>query len=1202
MNNKFSKKVTGLLLISHLTLSALPINAMATEKTDNSSGVTQERIEAPNLLSDSEATQSTENDHTATNEQAVQETEGSPTESEEAQTEVSTENSSENNEVAENDEQADAPNEETSESNSNESSEDAAETRSTRASVQVTSDAELRTALANATVTQISLANNITMTSSVTWTGTTKTIEGNGHTLTFGNNVRLYGNTVNQGLSIRNVRIVAHATNTIYQNRTSSVSFTNVTHENSHATGRLLYLAASNSSANFFGENRLNAGSLIWATSNVRMNIGSGASVVANNNGTARAIYLASGGRIDLGEGSLLDVTQNNPSNTAKAVLIEGSVSSVVVNSNATFKITSAPNTQKTQEALGLRGALTVLSGGTLDVVGRSTYSTVNVGQSSTFHEGSNVRIQNNHTNGTAIGSYPGTTNYTIHSSTGMQTWRRSADFSGEPSFNYPEFRQGSFSLNTYTNKQVTSRIESNDSIFNATFNSSQIGKIAFGDFVDTATIQQTTIDDLTTSSTHITGRAEPNADLAVTIEGQGSLTGRVASDGTYQFAIPNAPLAVGTKVTVTATSNGIQSVAETVVEDSEKETIAETTISELNTDSTSVTGTAEPNAEITIKAGDTIIANGRVGSDGIYALTIEKQQAGTVVTAQATLNGISSNIAETMVDRATIAETTLNEVTTTSTTVSGTAEPDAHVEITIGDSETKNATVDSDGNFEVEIDQQAAGTIITAQASIDGLQSNIASTIVVTDPANTEGTITPASYNVSSADQFLRGSYTGDVVSARVYVNGSSVRGGNFADGSFEFFIGNRIQSVDDVVEIEALDQYGKVLDRTTVELTRDLAGSITPDQYRVGETMITGTFTGDVNFARLVINGTPSNAWGGTFNADGTFSFYVANLGIKAGDKVEIQALNRQINGNTEAIEVLETKEVTVIDQLQGTITPDQYSYTDTMITGTFTGDINFANLVIDGQSVGNWGGTFNKETGRFEFFVHAQFREQIRTATKVELQTYHRETVDGQTIDHKLVLQPVEIVKAAGTIQPAAFKVTESEITGTFTGDVNFANLIVDGRSISWGGTFNTANQTFTYFVNQTTRDLIRDAETVELVAYHREVVSGRPVDTELDRSVVTIDKEFVGTITPNPYTFGDRIVTGTYTGDDINFGRLEIDGMILWVSGFADGTFTAYLNQEQANSVTKDSQMTIYALHRFADLSTREIAQATVSITE
>ncbi|WEL46936.1 Ig-like domain-containing protein [Enterococcus casseliflavus] len=709
--------------------------------------------------------------------------------------------------------------------------------------------------------------------------------------------------------------------------------------------------------------------------------------------------------------------------------------------------------------------------------------------------------------------------------------------------------------------------------------------------------ISDTTLNGLTTESTQASGEAEPNATISIRVGETELASGRVGSDGKYSVTIEKQQ--AGTVVTAQARLGDIESnIAETTVI---REGIDETTISKLNTDSTSVTGTAEPNAEITIKAGDTVIANGRVGSDGIYSLTIEKQPAGTVITAQATLNGISSNIAETMVERATIAETTLNEVTTTDTTVSGTAEPNAQVEITIGD-ETKNATVDSDGKFSVEIDPQTAGTIITAQASIDGLQSNIASTIVVNDPANTEGTITPDTYNISSGEQFLRGTYTGDVASARVYVNGSSVRGGNFAEGSFEFFIGNRIQSVDDVVEIEALDQYGKVLDRTTVELTRDLAGTITPDQYRVGEAMITGTFTGDVNFARLVINGTPSNAWGGTFNADGTFSFYVANLGIKAGDKVEIQALNRQINGNTEAIEVLETKEVTVIDQLQGTITPDQYSYTDTMITGTFTGDINFANLVIDGQSVGNWGGTFNKETGRFEFFVHAQFREQIRTAAKVELQTYHRETVDGQTIDHKLVLQPVEIVRATGTIQPAAFKVTDSEITGTFTGNVNFANLIVDGRSVSWGGTFNTTDQTFTYFVNQDTRNLIRDAKTVELVAYHREVVNGRPVDTELDRSVVTIDKEFTGTITPNPYKLGDRIVTGTYTGEDINFGRLEIDGMILWVSGFADGTFTAYLNQEQANSVTKDSQMTIYALHRFADLSTQEIAQATVSITE
>ncbi|MBO1144199.1 autolysin modifier protein, partial [Enterococcus casseliflavus] len=637
MNNKFSKKVTGLLLISHLTLSALPINAMATEKTDNSSGATQERIEAPNLLSDSESTQSTENDHTATNGQADQETEGASTESEEPQTEVSTENSSENNEVAENDEQAEAPNEETSESNSNESSEDAAETHSTRASVQVTSDAELRTALANATVTQISLANNITMTSSVTWRGTRKSIEGNGHTLTFSNGVRLYGDTRNQVLNIANIRIISHATNTIYQNKSSSVVFNNVTHENSHTVGRLVYFDNSDSSVLFSGINYISGGALVESdNSGMRMTITENASVFVNNQGTERSIYFDNGGQLNLEPNSRLEIIQNNPNNSRKVVQIDKSNSRINVASEATLKIESSPNNQKTQEALGLRGSLTLSSNAILDIESRSTNSTICLGESSTFHEGSNVRIQNNNPSGSALGSYSGTTGYSLFSSKGMQTWNRGSDFSGKPTHDFSNFRSGSFSLDSNTIKQSTSRIQSNDTLFVSTFRSAQTGKIAFGDFVDTATIQQTTIDDLTTNSTHITGRAEPNAEILIKVGDTIIANGRVGSDGKYSLAIEKQQ--AGTVVTAQARLGDIESnIAETTVI---REGIDETTISELNTDSTSVTGTAEPNAEITIKAGDTIIANGRVGSDGIYALTIEKQQAGTVVTAQATLNG----------------------------------------------------------------------------------------------------------------------------------------------------------------------------------------------------------------------------------------------------------------------------------------------------------------------------------------------------------------------------------------------------------------------------------------------------------------------------------------------------------------------------------------------------------------------------------
>ncbi|MBO1298686.1 MULTISPECIES: immunoglobulin-like domain-containing protein [unclassified Enterococcus] len=1202
MNKKMSKKATGLLLVSQLTLSMMPITALATEEHEPVSPEVAELIQSNDLLSDLPSAEIVDPDETnqpdnVEEEQLVPESEESP---EELVDPVEAEEQAETEELQDSEPEI-AENHETEVDESEEI--EAAEAHLARNVVQVSTNAQLRTALANANVTQIHLANSITMSSSVTWTGTTKSIEGNGHTLTFANNVRLYGNTVNQGLSISNVRIVSRATDTIYQNRTSSVSFTNVIHENSHATGRLLYLNGNNSSVNFLGQNQINAGSLIWANANSRVNVDTGASVHANNNGTARAIHLTNGGQINLASNSLLDVSQNNSGNKVKAVLIEGSSSRVAIASGATFKISSAPNTQKTQEALGLRGSLHVSSGGTLDVVGRSTFSAINLGQSSTFEEGSNVRIQNNHRNGSAIGSYPGTTNYTIRSSRGIQTWARGANFSGDPTFNYQEFNQGSFSVNSYLIKQITSQIQSNDARFNATFNSGRVGKIVTGNFVAGATIQQTTIDELTTASTQITGQAEPNASLTITIEGQPTLTGRVGSDGTYQVTIPaNVALSVGTKVSVTATINGLTSVAETIVGDSEKATLAETTISDLNTDSTSVTGTAEPNAEIIISAGEITLATGRVGSDGIYALTIERQEAGTVVTAQATLDGVSSNIAETIVVRATIAATTLNEVTTTSTTVTGTAEPNAQIEIKVDGDVIATGTVDNDGEFELEIDPQPLGTVILAQASIDGLTSNIASTVVVIDPASTEGTITPNKYNVSSGNLFLTGGYTGHVVSARVHINGVSVRGGTFADGKFEFFVGNRIQSVDDVVEIEALDQNGRVLDRQRVELERDLAGTITPAQYRVGEATITGSFTGDVNLARLIINGTSTNVWGGTFNPDGTFSFFVGNLNIKAEDKVEIQALNRQVSGNSEAIEVLDVKEVPVIAQLRGTLTPNRYRPTETTITGTFSGDINFANLLIDGESVGNWGGTFDQEAGTFEFFVHARYRDRVREAAKVEIKTFHRERTNGQTVDHRLVRQPVEVVRGAGTITPEPFKVTENLITGSFTGDINLANLIIDGQSVSWGGTFNTSTKTFTYFVNQTVRHMIRDAEKVELVGYQQKIINGRPVETELDRSILSINREFTGTITPDDYRLGSRVITGTYTGEDINFGRLDIDGLTLWVSAFADGKFTAYLNATQASSITKESKVTIYGVHRFRNQSTEIIAKANVTIVE
>ncbi|HIB1900931.1 TPA: immunoglobulin-like domain-containing protein, partial [Enterococcus faecium] len=64
---------------------------------------------------------------------------------------------------------------------------------------------------------------------------------------------------------------------------------------------------------------------------------------------------------------------------------------------------------------------------------------------------------------------------------------------------------------------------------------------------------------------------------------------------------------------------------------------------------------------------------------------------------------------------------------------------------------------------------------------------------------------------------------------------------------------------------------------------------GTITPDDYTIGDSVITGTYTGDVRKAHLFINGRPSK-WGGTFE-NGRFEFYVGNL-IKKDDDVTMDA----------------------------------------------------------------------------------------------------------------------------------------------------------------------------------------------------------------------------------------------------------------------------------------------------------------------
>ncbi|WP_133296349.1 immunoglobulin-like domain-containing protein [Listeria kieliensis] len=488
--------------------------------------------------------------------------------------------------------------------------------------------------------------------------------------------------------------------------------------------------------------------------------------------------------------------------------------------------------------------------------------------------------------------------------------------------------------------------------------------------------------------------------------------------------------------------------------------------------------------------------------------------------------------------------ETKINELTTTSTVVTGTAEPGADIEIKVGDKVIGTGTADASGNYRINIPVQKEGTEVTAQAFLGSDKSNVAKTIV---KGHSKGSITPNEYETTQDN--ITGSYTGDVVKGQLYVNGKYVStGGTFKNGKFTYYVKAGTIKAGDKVEIIALDKNGKQLDRKPVQVKSATKGSITPNQYAIGQTNITGSYTGDVVKGQLYVNGKYVST-GGTFK-NGKFTYYVKAGTIKAGDKVEIIALDK--DGKQ-----LDRKPVQLMNDLQGSITPDGYTIGQTNITGSYAGDVVKGQLYVNGKYVST-GGTFSG--GKFTYYVKAG---SIKPGDKVEIVALDK---NGKQLDRK----PVQVKAASkGSITPNEYVLGQTNITGSYSGDIVQGQLYVNGKYVSTGGTFKDGK--FTYYVKAGS---IKAGDKVEIVALDKD-------GKQLDRKPVQVMAATKGSITPDDYVLGQANITGSYTGD-IAQGQLYINGKYVSTGGaFKDGKFTYYV---KTNSIKDGDKIEIVALDK------------------
>ncbi|MCV3107077.1 BspA family leucine-rich repeat surface protein, partial [Enterococcus hirae] len=321
-----------------------------------------------------------------------------------------------------------------------------------------------------------------------------------------------------------------------------------------------------------------------------------------------------------------------------------------------------------------------------------------------------------------------------------------------------------------------------------------------------------------------------------------------------------------------------------------------------------------------------------------------------------------------------------------------------------------------------------------------------------------------PQEYHVGDVN--ITGTYTGDMSLGRLTVNGKVVSwGGSFKDGQFSYYVGAGKLKVGDKVVLDGYNKEKELIDSKEIEVISESSGSIDQaDTYKLGDSTITGTYTGDIHKGKLVVNGEVVS-WGGTYK-DGKFSYYVNSQIIKAGDQATIQGYDKFDTP------LGDPQSVTIGEQL-GQLTEAHRVGISTVIEGNYTGDVYQGILLVNGEKVSQ-GGSF--KDGKFSYYVG---NLKVSEDDQVVLMGANNR---GQQIPGSEI--GVTIQTPTAEINELTYKIGTQTIKGAYGSDtqVHQGHLFVNGKLISKGGSFKDG--AISYYVKP---DLIKADDQVTMNFY-------------------------------------------------------------------------------------------------------------------
>ncbi|MBC1499032.1 DUF5011 domain-containing protein [Listeria weihenstephanensis] len=390
--------------------------------------------------------------------------------------------------------------------------------------------------------------------------------------------------------------------------------------------------------------------------------------------------------------------------------------------------------------------------------------------------------------------------------------------------------------------------------------------------------------------------------------------------------------------------------------------------------------------------------------------------------------------------------------------------------------------------------------------------------------------TLTTSAFTIGT-DNYVKGTYTGDVAKIALELNGVVLQQINVTNSSYQYYANGKIKSASDIAYMVSYGANGKELKRVKIIVVQKSTGQFVVNPFYFGkDSYVTGTYQGDIVKVEVQVNGISQQR----INAvDGVIKYYAKNIVTKPTDSVIL------IGYNSDGL-VTDTK-VVPVSLIVGTVTATPFVLDiDSYVTGTYTGDIAKVGLTVNGVK----GSIIPVPTGS-DWIYYA--KNLIKNATDVVILTGYDSS--GNELSRSTVT--VNKVMTKGTVTPNVFKIgRDSYVEGTYTGDVARVELEVNGVKQS---RIPATGNVIKYYAKPV---ISSTSDKVKINAYD---ATGNLLDS---KSIMITNS--TGTVKVTPIKTSDSYLYGTASGDVTKI-VLSVNGILTASPGIVqtDGTFKYYI---------------------------------------